>query len=113
MGLYIKGTGRSSGGTKYIVGLKIGSSSSKKQIRSLIYLCHTHTLLAEMGKLSTVTWLLTHRAEVNPKDAEGFTPLCSAAARGHSEIVILLLKHEADMTIQTNRGEDEEKYNRP
>ncbi len=63
------------------------------------------------GDLKTTEALLNKGADINRRArSDGKTPLMTAAELGNKEMVELLLKHEADMTIQDNIGYTAEKY---
>ena len=61
---------------------------------------------ARDGKTKTAELLLQHGAQVNfvAKDRDNYTPLHTAAAKGHGEMVSLLLQHGADTTAKTEGG---------
>ena len=44
-------------------------------------------------------------ADVNVRDAKGYTPLHHAAARGDRELILYLLEHGADVKVISRRGQ--------
>ena len=58
----------------------------------------------EVGDLAQMAVLLTHGAEVNARNAYGWTPLHVAAAGGDPAVVTLLLQHGADVHAQSHIG---------
>ena len=54
------------------------------------------------GQLTTVQVLLTHHADVNASDEDGWTPLHFASCFGHIKIAQLLLEHGADVNSKTS-----------
>ena len=66
-----------------------------------------HTALyyaAGFGHNASMEALLSWRAEVNPQDLGGFTPLHVACQEGHLLCVLTLLKAGASLTLPTNQG---------
>jgi ankyrin repeat protein len=59
---------------------------------------------ARRGKIKALKELIKHKADVNIKNKEGWTPLAWAAARGHDKIVKELLKNGADPNITDKIG---------
>ena len=57
------------------------------------------------GCLPIVSDLLERNAEVDSRQAGGFTPLMGAAAAGHEEIVRLLLDSGADPALESDQGQ--------
>jgi len=51
-----------------------------------------------------VKWLLDNGAEPNYRYATGYTPLLTAAANGHLEILKALLARGADLHAKSNDG---------
>ena len=51
-----------------------------------------------------VRWLLNHGADVNAQGFNGYTPLHSAAGRGHLQAFQMLIEHNADIDIQNTLG---------
>jgi ankyrin repeat protein len=58
----------------------------------------------EAGDLAHMAALLTRGAEVNARNAYGWTPLHVAAAGGDPAVVALLLQHGADVHAQSHIG---------
>lgn len=56
------------------------------------------------GNIATVRILLAAKADVNVAKDNGYTPLLTAASRGHAEIVKLLISAGADLNHQTKSG---------
>ena len=50
-------------------------------------------LAAQRGNLATVELLLAHRAQINPVDSKGWTPLDRAKRWGHPEVAAYLSQH--------------------
>ena len=62
-------------------------------------------LVAIIGHLELVQWLITQGANLNPKDfVYGWTPLMQATFYGHEEVTRVLLKFGADPTITAYNG---------
>ena len=60
---------------------------------------------AMKGHVDAARVLLEHGAAVNDREKEeGWTALHWAAARGHDQVVALLLSHGADYTLRTEDG---------
>jgi ankyrin repeat protein len=51
-------------------------------------------------------WLGENGADVNYRYAKGYSPLLTAAANGHLEIVKMLLAHGAGLHMRTDDGKD-------
>jgi ankyrin repeat protein len=67
-------------------------------------------LMAQRNDVAAVNWLLAHGANVNGRwSSQGaeVTPLHLAAARGHAEMVQLLLRAGADPRIRDSRHNEE------
>jgi ankyrin repeat protein len=58
----------------------------------------------EAGDVGQMETLLAKGAEVNARNAHGWTPLHIAAAGGDLAVVALLLKHGADVHAQSHIG---------
>lgn len=58
----------------------------------------------EAGDLAQMATLLTQGAEVNARNAYGWTPLHVAAAGGDPAVVALLLQHGADVHAESHIG---------
>jgi len=58
------------------------------------------TFAARDGELEIAQILIDWGADVNWIDGEGVTPLILASFKGHREVVVLLLAHNADVTVQ-------------
>jgi ankyrin repeat protein len=58
----------------------------------------------EVGDVVQMEVLLAQGAEVNARNAHGWTPLHVAAAGGDPAVVALLLKHGADVHTQSHIG---------
>src|SRR5262245_16408063 len=58
----------------------------------------------EAGDMVQMQALLARGAEVNARNAHGWTPLHVAAAGGDSAVIALLLKHGADVHAQSHIG---------
>ncbi len=56
------------------------------------------------GQTDTIKMLLKRGANINRKDAKGYTPLMMASAAGRKDIVLLLLNHGANPTLRTLKG---------
>jgi ankyrin repeat domain-containing protein 50 len=59
---------------------------------------------SDMGLASTVEGLLRDGLEPNEKSGSYETPLHRAAMRGHEDVIILLLKHRADVNAKDIEG---------
>ena len=64
-----------------------------------LHLCGHH------GRLKGAQFLVDHGADVNCRDAAGYTPLISAAANGHYKIVAALLAKGADFSARVALGD--------
>jgi ankyrin repeat protein len=64
-----------------------------------LHLCGHH------GRLKAAQLLVDRGADVNCRDAAGYTPLISAAANGHYKIVALLLAKGADHAARVALGD--------
>ena len=58
----------------------------------------------EAGDIAQMAALLTQGAEVNARNAYGWTPLHIAAVGGDPAVVVLLLQHGADVHAQSHIG---------
>jgi len=58
----------------------------------------------EAGDIARMEALLTKGAEVNARNAQGWTPLHVAAAGGDPAVVALLLQYGADVHAQSHIG---------
>jgi ankyrin repeat protein len=58
----------------------------------------------EAGDLARMRAALAHRAHVNIRNAQGWTPLHIAAAGGDVGVLTLLLEHGADVHAACNLG---------
>lgn len=58
----------------------------------------------EAGDIAEMQALLAQDADVNARNAQGWTPLHIAAAGGDQEVVALLLQHGAAVNAQSNIG---------
>src|SRR5262245_45433862 len=58
----------------------------------------------EAGDIAQMAALLTHGAEVNARNAYGWTPLHVAAVGGDPAVVALLLQHGADVHAESHIG---------
>jgi ankyrin repeat protein len=58
----------------------------------------------EAGDIAQMAALLTRGAEVNARNAYGWTPLHIAAVGGDPAVVALLLRHGADVHAQSHIG---------
>ena len=66
---------------------------------------HTALLLAALyGHNNSVEAILSWRAEVNPQDQAGFTPMQVACQEGHLPCVLTLLRAGASLTLPNNDG---------
>ena len=66
---------------------------------------HTALLLAALyGHNNSVEAILSWRAEVNPQDQAGFTPMQVACQEGHLPCVLTLLRAGASLTLSNNDG---------
>ena len=62
-------------------------------------------LAAERGHTEAIAWLLARGSSVQVKNADGWTPLHSAAQGERSaEVVAMLLRHKADVAAVTAKG---------
>ncbi len=52
------------------------------------------------GRVEVARLLIAHKADVNATDNDGKTPLWSAAAGGHTNLILLLLENGADVNAQ-------------
>jgi len=59
---------------------------------------------AGSGCIDVARLLVDRGANVNAKDADGWTPLIKAAQAGHADTVQLLMDHGADMTAADSNG---------
>jgi len=59
---------------------------------------------ADGGFDKIVEILIDHGADVNPKDANGFTPLMRACYQGYPDTVAVLVKGGADISLKTPHG---------
>ena len=66
----------------------------KKDAR--LYSRNSHTEIAPL--------LLTHGADINAKDNDGFTSLMLASEKGHNKTVTLLLYHGTDINAKNKDG---------
>jgi len=60
---------------------------------------------AFQARLAIIDILLDHGAKIDAKDGSAYTPLMWAATLGSRETIMLLLKHGADRTIKSDKGE--------
>ena len=69
-------------------------------------LCAGHGLLqaTEAGDIVQMQALLAQGAEINARNAHGWTPLHVAAAGGDPAVIALLLQHGADVHAQSHIG---------
>jgi ankyrin repeat protein len=51
-----------------------------------------------------VAYLLTHKANVNAQDGEGYTPLISAIRAGFDGVATYLVEHKADINLMDRSG---------
>ena len=58
----------------------------------------------ETGDLAQMRAALAHRADINIRNAQGWTPLHIAAAGGDVQVLALLLQHGADVHAECNLG---------
>ena len=58
----------------------------------------------ELGDLEAMRTLLARHADLNARNAQGWTPLHLAAAGGDPAVVALLLRHGAVVQAQSNIG---------
>jgi ankyrin repeat protein len=57
------------------------------------------------GWLPAVRYLVDELgADVNARDADGFSPVHNAAARGDNEVIRFLVERGADVTVVSRRG---------
>jgi Ankyrin repeats (3 copies)/Ankyrin repeat len=64
--------------------------------------CHNNTHLhaaAREGRINVINYLLQNNANVNVQNAYGETPLYLATAHRHTNVIITLLEHGADIAI--------------
>jgi ankyrin repeat protein len=66
----------------------------------------SHTLLAatETGDVQQMRGALAQGADINMRNAQGWTPLHIAAAGGDVTVLALLLQHGADVHAESNLG---------
>ncbi len=69
-----------------------------------------HAAISLSRDAATVRLLLAHGAEVNAREAGGYTPLHQAASAGRLELVDILLAAGADAAMQCNRGKTAAAY---
>lgn len=60
---------------------------------------------AALGHRDMCEKLLAKKANIEAKNAIGFTPLVSASVNGHESVVTTLLKAGADMNVTTSKGD--------
>ena len=87
--------------------LKNGANPNIQNFRPSSKIKDTNPLItaARFGKIKILKLLLEcPEIDVNMKDYVGMTALMWAATNGHSEILIELLKKDADMDIKNNQG---------
>ncbi|XP_029288948.1 ankyrin repeat, SAM and basic leucine zipper domain-containing protein 1 [Cottoperca gobio] len=61
-------------------------------------------LTARDGYIKVINLLVSHRAEIDVQDANGYTALCVAVQYGREDAVLKLLQLGADKTIRTKTG---------
>lgn len=54
--------------------------------------------------LSIAVYLISHGADVNTSDKQGFTPLLNSAREGFFDLIKVLEKHNADTQVKTKKG---------
>ena len=62
-------------------------------------------IAAARGRVQEVALLLENGADVNQLDEHGYTSLHEAVEQVHHEIVLLLIKQEADTKIENDDGD--------
>lgn len=61
---------------------------------------------ASDGKISSLSYLLDRRQDINAQDANGCTPLVIAAQHNQLDCVIFLIKNGADATLRDGNGDN-------
>jgi ankyrin repeat protein len=67
-----------------------------------------HSAVARSDKQAAaeiVTLLVAHGADVNARQADGFTPLHEAAQNDNAAVAAELIKHHADLSAKTTKGQ--------
>jgi palmitoyltransferase ZDHHC13/17 len=60
---------------------------------------------ASEGKLSSISFFLDRKADINVQDANGCTPLVIATQHNHQDCVVYLIRNGADVTLCDNNGD--------
>jgi len=76
---------------------KVDIDARQNNATALMWAAHNgHDDVAEI--------LINKGADVNAKDAAGYTPLVYAALEGHTDILALMIKHGGDVNTKTKNG---------